>query len=214
MGRNVGERVVHNQGGTVNRGRVSLQFGNRVELEYRPFNHDNQRALSQDIRCAEIREPLSATPNRKEDAMRITTCLAAAAITAVSGAAWADHTCSATSNVCSHTVDTGSTSPVDLGGGGHTADKREWVVAPEDKYFVNAIVRPEGYTGRNTHCEIGASDGVQQRQVPIGDGTVSMTFVKKHLVVAHAETGSGPTNISHTAMMVCDFNAEIVALPK
>jgi len=125
----------------------------------------------------------------------------------------ADYTCPANSNVCSYSVDTGSTSPVDLGGGGHTADKREWIVAPSDKYLVNPSVAPKGFTGRNVHCEIGASDGVQQRAVPVGGTTVNVTFAKKYQVIAHAETGSGPTNISHTAMAVCGFTSQLAPLP-
>jgi hypothetical protein len=93
------------------------------------------------------------------------------------------------SNVCAYAVDTGSTSPVDLGGGGHTADRREWVIAPGDKYLVNPSVTPRGFTGRNVACEIGASEGVQQRKVTVGTGAISVTFAKKYLVVAHAETG-------------------------
>jgi hypothetical protein len=139
--------------------------------------------------------------------------MASVILSSTSGSARADYTCQEDSNVCSHTVDTGSTSPVDLGGGGHTADKREWISAPGDKYFANATVAPQGYTGRNTHCEMGASEGVQQRSVPVGNGTVAMTFAKRYLVIAHAETGSGPTNISHTAMMICGFNAQVVGLP-
>jgi hypothetical protein len=139
--------------------------------------------------------------------------LAAAAILLAGTGARADYTCQADSNVCSRAVDTGSTSPVDLGGGGHTADKREWIVAPEDKYLVNASAAPQGFTGRNVHCEIGGSDGVQQRAVPVGGTTVTVTFAKKYLVIAHAETGSGPTNISHTAMMICGFNAQLAPLP-
>jgi hypothetical protein len=135
------------------------------------------------------------------------------AILAYASGARADYTCQADSNVCSYSVETGSTSPVDLGGGGHTADKREWIVAPGDKYFVNPSAAPQGFTGRNVHCEMGGSDGVQQRAVPVGDTTVTVTFAKKYLVIAHAETGSGPTNISHTAMMICGFNAQLAPLP-
>jgi hypothetical protein len=143
----------------------------------------------------------------------LTIALTTASALVASGAARADYTCPENSNVCSHAVDTGSTSPVDLGGGGHTADKREWVIAPGDKYLVNPSTYPQGSTGRNVHCEIGGSDGVQQRRVPIGSATVTVTFAKKYLVVAHAETGSGPTNISHTAMMICNFSAEVAPLP-
>lgn len=141
------------------------------------------------------------------------TAIFMASFLAASGTARADYICSANSNVCSYAIDTGSTSPVDLGGGGHTADKREWVIAPGDKYFVNAGTSPQGYTGRNVHCEIGGSDGVQQRQVRVGDASVTVTFAKKYLVIAHAETGSGPPNISHTAMMICNFKAEMAPLP-
>jgi hypothetical protein len=140
--------------------------------------------------------------------------LGSAILSSASSVARADYTCQEDSNVCSHAVDTGSTSPVDLGGSGHTADKREWIIAPGDKYFVNASVTPQGYTGRNVHCEMGGSDGVQQRSVPVGDAMVTVTFAKKYLVVAHAETGSGPTNISHTAMMICNFGAQLAPLPK
>ncbi|EIG63585.1 hypothetical protein Bra1253DRAFT_00076 [Bradyrhizobium sp. WSM1253] len=142
-----------------------------------------------------------------------TTLIATAVLSSAAGAR-ADYTCQSDSNVCTYSVDTGSTSPVDLGGGGHTADKREWIVAPGDKYFVNASVAPQGFTGRNVHCEMGGSDGVQQRAVPIGSTTVTVTFAKKHLVLAHAETGSGPTNISHTAMMICGFTAQLAPLPE
>lgn len=139
---------------------------------------------------------------------------AATSLSIAPGIARADYECPADSNVCSHAVDTGSTSPVDLSGAGHTADKREWIVAPEDQFFVNATVTPQGSTGRNVHCEIGDSDGVQQRPVRVGDTAVTMTFTKRYLVIAHAETGSGPTNISHTAMMICNFSAQLAALLK
>ena len=124
----------------------------------------------------------------------------------------ADFTCSENSNVCSHSVQT-SAPAVGPGGGGHTADKREWVIAPGDKYFVNPTTSPQGFTGRNVACEIGGSDGVQQRRVSVGGGGVTVTFAKKYLVVAHAETGSGLQNIGRTAMMVCTFNAEVASLP-
>jgi hypothetical protein len=137
--------------------------------------------------------------------------LAAAAVLSLGADARADYICQGTSNVCSYAVDTGSTARVGLGGGGHT---REWIVAPDDKYFVNASVAPQGFTGRKVRCELGASDGVQQRAVPVGNTTVTVTFAKKYLVVAHAETGSGPTNISHTAMMICGFNAQLAPLPE
>jgi hypothetical protein len=127
--------------------------------------------------------------------------------------AQADHTCSSTSNVCSHTVDTGSTPKVGLGGGGHTADKREWVRAPDDKYFVNARVTTLGSTGGKLRCEFAGSDGVQQRSVKVGDATLTMTFVKGYHVLARAETGSGAENIGRTAMMICGFSAEMTALP-
>jgi hypothetical protein len=52
------------------------------------------------------------------------------------------------------------------------------------------------------------------RTVSVGDGTVTVTFVKKYLVLAHAETGSGPTNISHRAMMICNLTAQLAPLPK
>jgi hypothetical protein len=140
--------------------------------------------------------------------------MGAAILSFTSRGARADFICHEDSNVCSYSVDTGSTSPVDLGGGGHTADKREWIIAPGDKFFVNASVAPRAYTGRNTHCELGASDSVQQRSVPVGKATVTVTLTKRHLVIAHAETGSGPTNISHTAMMICGFSAQLVPLPE
>jgi hypothetical protein len=130
-----------------------------------------------------------------------------------SNAAWADYVCPADNDPCSHTVQA-SVGPVDLSGAGRTADSREWIVAPGDKYFVNASVQPEGFTGRNVHCEFGGSDGVQERQIRVGDGTVTVTFAKRFLVVAHAETGSGPSNISHTAMMECNFHSGVAQLPQ
>lgn len=65
-------------------------------------------------------------------------------LAALGTSARADYACQNDSNVCSYSVDTGSTSPVDLGGGGHTADRREWIVAPNDKYLVNAGAAPQG----------------------------------------------------------------------
>ena len=79
---------------------------------------------------------------------------------------------------------------------------------------VSATVTAQGFTGQNVHCEFRGFDGVQQRQITVGDTTVTVTFVKKKfLFVAHAETGSGLTNVSHTAMMECGFNAQITSLP-
>lgn len=140
--------------------------------------------------------------------------LGLAVLSFAAGTAKADFTCPTDSNVCAYTVDTKSTPPVDLSGSGHTADKREWIIAPGEKYLVNPTVSPQGFTGRNVHCELGGSEGVQQRSIPVGDATVTVTFAKKYHVVAHAETGSGPSNISHTAMMICNFSAQLATLPK
>lgn len=144
--------------------------------------------------------------------LRKTVFLVALAFAIAPSIARADYVCSANDNPCSHTVQA-SVGPVPLSGEGRTADSREWIVAPGDKYFVNARVQPEGFTGRNVHCEVGGSDGVQERKVKVGDSTVTVTFVKKYFVIAHAETGSGPSNISHTAMMVCNFHSEVAQLP-
>ena len=127
----------------------------------------------------------------------------------MTGPAWSGEICPDVHHTCIYTVDTNGTSPVRARSGGYTVEKRVWVDAPDGKYFVNPSVTPANSLGQNAECDIDGSDGVQERDVSLGgNDTVPMRFVKKYLIVAHAESNAG-----QNARTMCVFNAQISALP-
>jgi hypothetical protein len=137
--------------------------------------------------------------------------MGAAAFLLSSSPAWADYPCPNDSSVCHYQVNTGSTAKVGPGGQGHSADKSEWIIAPDDKYFLNAALKSQTNGVKKNHCEFSAIEG--KRQVTAGNVNVSVVFTKRYKVWAHSETGSGPQAIGRTAFMICTFDAEVSALP-
>jgi hypothetical protein len=123
----------------------------------------------------------------------------------MSGWALADYTCPGDSDMCSYLVNTGETDKVGLGGGGHTADKAEWIRAPQDKVLANATVHTESQTGIHPKCEIENAQGGQTRKV----GGFDVRVYSAYLVRAHAETGSGMGRAGQTAHMQCRFQAQV-----
>ncbi len=127
----------------------------------------------------------------------------------VAGQAWADDVCPDINHTCLYTVDTRGAPLVSVRAGGYAVEKRQWIDAPADKYFVNPSVTPSDSAGQNVACEIDGSDGVQERDVPLAENdTIPMRFVKKYLIVAHAESGAG-----QYARAMCVFNAQVSTLP-
>ncbi len=110
-------------------------------------------------------------------------------------------------------MDTQGGSPIDIGEGRYAIERREWLAAPADKYFVNASVTPENFAGQNARCELGRSDDVHERDVALGNGTIRMTFVKKCLMVARSEAVSLGGGNSRIEPLTCVFNAQLSPLP-
>ncbi|WP_293868848.1 hypothetical protein [uncultured Alsobacter sp.] len=127
----------------------------------------------------------------------------------VPSACLADYVCPPSSDVCSYVVNTGETDKVGAGGGGKTADKAEWIIAPDGKYLVNGKTRIVSQNGRAPVCNIEKMDGTQTRKIQ----GITVVLHKKYLVRARVETGSGMQNVGRTAHMQCGFDAEVVSLP-
>ena len=119
--------------------------------------------------------------------------------------ALADYTCPGDSDMCSYLVNTGETPKVGPGGGGHTADKAEWIHAPQGKVLANATVHTESQNGVHPKCEIESTQGGQTRKA----GGFDVRVYSAYLVRAHAETGSGMTRAGQTAHMQCRFQAQV-----
>jgi hypothetical protein len=131
-------------------------------------------------------------------------------VSAMPSFAWADHTCPADSDTCPYLVNTGESGRVGVDGGGKSATKTEWIVAPSEKYLANGEVHVASLNGKHPRCEISSTGGGQTRRI----GGVDVRFFKKYQVYAHAETGSGPQAIGRTAHMQCQFNGQLVNLPQ
>lgn len=124
--------------------------------------------------------------------------------------AFADYTCPDDSDTCSYVVNTGETPVVGGGGGGHTAEKSEWISAPNGKYLANGSTSMQSQNGKSPKCEIAEAGGERTRKI----GGVSVKYYKKYRVFAHAETGSGLQAVGKTAHMHCRFTSEVVDLPE
>ncbi len=129
----------------------------------------------------------------------------------------ADFTCPAGSDRCAYVVKTEESDPVS-GGGGHTCDCSQAIIAPAGQYFKDPPtmqVVSENST-KKRECGVRDRTGIQTRRIPIpGTGsTVEVTFVKKYLIRTHVETGSGPGSEGKTCHIHCGFTGEVVDLPK
>lgn len=119
--------------------------------------------------------------------------------------ALADYVCPGDSDLCTYLVNTGETPKVGPGGGGHTADKAEWIHAPQGKVLANGAVHTASQNGVHPQCQIEATQGGQTRKV----GGFDVRVYSAYLVRAHAETGSGMNRVGQTAHMQCQFQGQL-----